>query len=171
MNPIFKKLNYKDQRTVVVVNAPSSFNSQLLEMKAITKVVTAIPSGEITFFLGFVTKQDEVDALIDKVVPRLAKDGLVWFAYPKGSSRKYKCEFNRDSGWTQLGKHNYEPVRMVAIDEDWSALRFRHVDHIKVMTRGRTLSEAGTKRISAKETPANRSTAATVAGTKKAGTK
>ena len=171
MNPIFKKLNYKEQGSVVVVNAPSSFNSQLLEMKTITKVVTVIPSGEIDFFLGFVTKQQEVDALIDKVVPRLAKDGLVWFAYPKGSSKKYKCEFNRDSGWAQLGKHNYEPVRMVAIDEDWSALRFRHVDHIKVMTRGRTLSEAGTKRISPKELAAKTKKAPTATPTKRTGTK
>ncbi|MGC3945132.1 MAG: hypothetical protein QM762_11560 [Chryseolinea sp.] len=146
MNAIFKKLNFKDQPAVVIVNAPQSFNKDMQEMKALTKVGTTLPSGEISFFLGFVTKQSEVDALTEKVVPLMAEDGLFWFAYPKGSSKKYKCEFNRDSGWAMLGKHNYEPVRMVAIDEDWSALRFRHVDNIKVMTRSRTLSEAGTRK-------------------------
>ena len=146
MNAIFKKLNYKDQPVIVINNAPQSFNGDMNEMKALAKVVTTVPSGEIGFFLGFVTKQQEVDTLIEKVVPKLAKDGLFWFAYPKGTSKKYKCDFNRDSGWTLLGKYNFEPVRMVAIDEDWSALRFRHVDNIKVMTRSRTISEGGTKK-------------------------
>ena len=149
MNPIFKKLNFKDQGAVVVVNAPPSFKKEMLEMKAVTKVVTAISSGEISFFLGFVTKQQEVDALVEKVVPLLAKDGLFWFAYPKGSSKKYKCEFNRDSGWTKLGKHDFEPVRMVAIDEDWSALRFRRAEHIKTMTRSFAMSETGKKKVTA----------------------
>jgi hypothetical protein len=146
MNAIFKKLNYKDQPAIVIVNAPESFAGDMNEMKALAKVSTSVPSGEIGFFMGFVTKQQEVDALIDKVVPKLSKDGLFWFAYPKGTSKKYKCEFNRDSGWTQLGKYDFEPVRMVAIDEDWSALRFRHVDNIKTMTRSRTISEGGTKK-------------------------
>jgi hypothetical protein len=60
---------------------------------------------------------------------------VVWFAYPKQSSKKYTCEFNRDSGWAELGKAGFEPVRMVAIDADWSAVRFRRVDFIKSLTR------------------------------------
>ncbi len=35
-----------------------------------------------------------------------------------------------------MGEAGFEPVRMVAIDEDWSGLRFRRVDFIKTMTRG-----------------------------------
>jgi len=34
-----------------------------------------------------------------------------------------------------MGKAGFEPVRMVAIDEDWSALRFRRVEFIKTMNR------------------------------------
>ncbi len=63
--------------------------------------------------------------------------------YPKGTSKKYTCEFNRDNGWQRLGEHGFEPVRMVAIDEDWSALRFRRAEHIKTMTRSSAISEAG----------------------------
>jgi len=60
---------------------------------------------------------------------------VVWFAYPKGSSKKYTSQINRDNGWAVLGKAGFEPVRMVAIDEDWSAVRFRRVEFIKTMTR------------------------------------
>ena len=63
----------------------------------------------------------------------------------KKSSKNYKCGFERDSGWDILGEHGFEPVRIVAIDEDWSALRFRRVEFIKKMTKRKsvTISEVG----------------------------
>lgn len=150
MNAIFKKLNYKEALgNIVVFNAPESFGKELREMKATTTVLASPPAtGELSFVLSFVTKQKEVDTLTEKIVPRLSADGVFWFAYPKGTSKRYKCEFNRDSGWALLGKNNFEPVRMVAIDEDWSALRFRRVDQIKTMTRSRTISDAGKQKTS-----------------------
>ena len=73
-------------------------------------------------------------------------------AYPKSTSKKYKCEFNRDSGWPVLGAAGFEPVRMVAIDEDWSALRFRRVEHIKKMARNPegAISTVGKRKASAR---------------------
>ena len=57
----------------------------------------------------------------------------MWIAYPKKSSTRYTCD--RDRGWEGMGEAGFDPVRMVAIDEDWSALRFRRVEFIKKMTR------------------------------------
>jgi len=147
MNAIFKKLNYKDQAQVFVVNAPKSFEKEIDELGTITVKSSLGPTKEVEFFLAFVTKQKEVDELTKKVAPIIKGDGLLWFAYPKGSSKKYKCEFNRDNGWNELGKHGFEPVRMVAIDEDWSALRFRKAEHIKTMTRSVAITETGKKKI------------------------
>ena len=148
MNAIFKKLNYKDQHQVFVVNAPKSFEKELDEMGTITTVKPNLgATKEIEFFLGFVTKQNEVDELTKKVAPIIKGDGLLWFAYPKGSSKKYKCEFNRDNGWNELGKYGFEPVRMVAIDEDWSALRFRKAENIKTMTRSFAITKTGKKKV------------------------
>jgi hypothetical protein len=69
-------------------------------------------------------------------------------AYPKGSSKAYRCEFNRDTGWQALGAAGFEPVRQVSIDADWSALRFRRVARIASLTRrpAMTLSEEGKRR-------------------------
>jgi len=73
----------------------------------------------------------------------------LWFCYPKGTSKKYKCDFNRDTGWETLGNYNLEGVRQVAIDEDWSALRFRKIEHIKTLTRRESfaISKEGKERI------------------------
>jgi hypothetical protein len=81
------------------------------------------------------------------MVTRIIDNGVVWFVYPKGTSKKYTCEFNRDIGWAELGKAGYEPVRAVAIDDDWSGLRFRNTTYIKKMTRSSAITEVGKTRI------------------------
>ena len=132
--PTFAKLNLKDQTEIVVLNAPASFESELKALKDVS-VRRDAKGGDIDFSLAFVTTQKEVDSLGPQVAKKAKGDAVVWFAYPKGSSKKYTSQINRDNGWAVMGKAGFEPVRMVAIDEDWSALRFRRVEFIKTMNR------------------------------------
>ena len=146
MDAVFKKMNFKDQPEILVLHHPASFEPHLDAMRALTSVHLDIAgAGKIYFALAFVTRQDEVDALTAQIAAKMEGDALLWFAYPKGTSKKYQCEFNRDTGWSVPGKLGFEPVRMVAIDEDWSALRFRRAEYIKTMTRNEAhaLSETG----------------------------
>lgn len=125
MTPLFKKLNYKEGQTIVCLNAPDSFQPALEEMRSETAIIQN--EKEITvvnFAMVFATKQAEVDHFAVLLAPKCEGDALLWFCYPKGSSKKYKCEFNRDNGWQVLGQLGWEGVRMVAIDEDWSAPSF-----------------------------------------------
>ncbi len=138
MNDLFKKLNFKDQKVLHILHAPESFQPAMQEMSAFTTIKTELSTQEAaTFALAFVTRQSEIDALTPLFLNALEGDGMIWFAYPKGTSKQYKCDFNRDTGWTILRQNGWESVRMVAIDEDWSALRFRKVAHIKMMKRGK----------------------------------
>jgi hypothetical protein len=148
MTPLFKKLNFKEQPAIVILNAPSSFESELFQMKGLTKPVKSLKGLKtIEFAMIFATKQKEVDEWSGKIIPLLDDDAVFWICYPKGSSKKYTCDFNRDTGWITLGKLGFEPVRGIAIDEDWSALRFRKPEHIKTMTRKSALTTEGKKRI------------------------
>jgi hypothetical protein len=114
------------------------------EMKDLTSIHTDLGQAkDIAFAMAFATKQKEVDAFADRIAKQTIDDALIGMVYPKGTSKKYKCEFNRDNGWQRLGEHGFEPVRMVAIDEDWSALRFRRAENIKTMTRSSAISKAG----------------------------
>lgn len=152
MNSIFKKMNYKDQKLIHSINSPDSFESVLKEMAGSAIIKKKINSTDkAQFIIAFSTKQEEVDKLTLIFSKALQADGLLWFAYPKSSSKKYKCDFNRDTGWNILGKHGFEPVRMVAIDEDWSALRFRRVEFIKTMTRSSAITKVGKERIEKKK--------------------
>ena len=131
------KLGLTEGATLALIAAPTDF---VLEVPT---GVTIVERGPARVVVVFVAKADEVEGAVKSVRGRVEDDGMMWFAYPKGSSKKYTCEFNRDTGWAELAKAGYEPVRVVAIDEDWSALRFRKVEHIKTMTRSFAATEAG----------------------------
>lgn len=151
MPPIFQKLNLKAQTDIVVLNAPESFEPELRALERVNVHRRASAVRQIEFALAFVTKQNEVDALAKTFGKKASGDAVLWFAYPKGTSKKYKCEFNRDNGWAELGKQGFEPVRMVAIDADWSALRFRRANFIKTMTRSSAMSKQGKNRLDRKK--------------------
>jgi hypothetical protein len=131
MPSIFEKLNLKQQREILVVNAPPSFEPELLALESVTVLRDPKKAKAIHFALAFATKQAEVDAVAQLLASKAEGDALLWFAYPKGTSKRYTCEFNRDTGWSALRSAGFDTVRQVAIDEDWSALRFRRVEYIK----------------------------------------
>lgn len=173
MSAIFKKLNLKDQTEIVVLNAPASFEPELTALAEVNVQRKVQGVKALNFALAFVTKQAEVDALAAALAKRAQGDALLWFAYPKGSSKQYKCEFNRDTGWAVLGELGYESVRMVAIDEDWSALRFRRTEFVKTMKRAETraLSAAGKAKVSEPASPVSKKAAGKKAAGKKAASK
>ena len=148
MVPVFAKLNLKDQPQIVVIGSPASFEGELAALKGVAVIRDLKKAKLLTFSLAFVTTQEQVDVLGPAIARKAEGDAIVWFAYPKGSSKKYKSQINRDHGWNVLGQEGFEPVRMVAIDEDWSALRFRRAAFIKTMTRAKEhrLSERGKER-------------------------
>ncbi len=137
MSSTFEKLNLKNQREIVVLNAPKSFEHELSTLRDVTIRRDLQDLTEIEFSLAFVTKRREVESL-GKTIARKAKgDVMVWFAYPKGTSKTHKSEINRDNGWQILGELGFEGVRGVAIDDDWSAIRFRRAEFIREMNRDR----------------------------------
>ena len=142
MDAVFKKMNFKEgHKQIVVLNSPDSFQVNLEAMQGlVTILLNHDQADSITYFLAFVTQKAQIDALVPEIAPKLAGDAMMWFAYPKGTSKNYSCDFNRDTGWAIMGSHDLEPVRMVAIDADWSALRFRKVEYIKKLTRRESMA-------------------------------
>lgn len=49
----------------------------------------------------------------------------------KKSSRKFSSEIERDYGWKALNEASFYGIRLVSLDNDWSAMRFRNKKYIK----------------------------------------
>jgi hypothetical protein len=131
MTPLFQKLNLKAQTEIVVFNAPPSFERELKKLGQVTVLRDPKKPRSVQFALAFATQQAELDRLSTALADASVGDAVLWFVYPKGTSKRYQCEFNRDTGWHVLRKAGFDTVRQVAIDEDWSALRFRRVEFTK----------------------------------------
>jgi hypothetical protein len=135
MATTFQKLNLKDQREILVLNAPKSFEHELDQLTGVTIKRDLSSVTQVEFALAFVTLQTEVDGIATQLVVHCEGDAIVWFAYPKQTSKRFRCDFNRDTGWDILRSAGFDTVRAVAIDDDWSALRFRRVEFIKNSAR------------------------------------
>lgn len=148
VTPLFKKLNLGSNTTLAVLNAPGSFEEELNSFSDCTLLRKIPRNRKVPFAIGFAVTQAELDNVSEQVSSGTEGDAVVWIAYPKRSSKKYQCEFDRDTGWEAMGKAGFEPVRQVAIDADWSALRFRRTEFIKTLSRSNAMaiSDAGKRR-------------------------
>lgn len=132
MKNLLVKLNYKGQERIAVINAEESFNISLSnELKDIIIDKNIDPRYPYNFIVAFVRSVADVEALTPIALHNLVADGILWFCYPKKTSKKYSTGIDRDHGWKPLNDSGLYGIRLVAIDEDWSALRFRNIKYIK----------------------------------------
>jgi hypothetical protein len=135
MPNIFDKLNLAGRAEILVLNAPASFESALQLLRGV-RILRGLGDAEsVRFALAFVTRRVELSRVSVALAGKASGDALLWFAYPKGTSARYQCDFNRDTGWDALRELGFDSVRQVAIDEDWSAVRFRRIEFIKIRKR------------------------------------
>ena|ERR1700722_1031694 len=132
---LWEKLNLGESREILVVNAPKSFAAELKTLRQVRIRQRIAAIKQLTFALAFVVKQTELNRLSAAIAAKATGDAVIWLAYPKGTSKRYTCDFNRDTGWDVLRASGFDTVRQVAIDEDWSALRFRRTEFIKHRSR------------------------------------
>jgi len=132
MKTLLGKLNYKGQKRIAVINAENNFKiAPLKELKDVQVDNEIDPRYPYDFMIIFVRMVSEVDKVTPEVLHNLAVDGILWFCYPKKSSRKFASDIGRDHGWESLNDLNFFGIRLVTIDEDWSAIRFRNKKFIK----------------------------------------
>jgi hypothetical protein len=131
MSALFKKMNLTTQSEIAVFNAPKSFDRELNALRDIKILRDPKKPGKLGFAVAFAVTQAELERYSALMAAASQGDAILWFAYPKGTSKRYRCEFNRDQGWQVIRAAGFESVRQVAIDEDWSALRFRRVAYVK----------------------------------------
>jgi hypothetical protein len=132
MKSLLDKLNYKGQKRIAIINASESFILIISkELKSVIIDRNIDPRYPYDFIIIFVKSVAEVEALAPVTLHNLMADGVLWFCYPKKTSKKYSSDIDRDHGWKSLNNSGLYGVRMVAIDDDWSALRFRNIKYIK----------------------------------------
>ncbi|MFC4775925.1 DUF3052 domain-containing protein [Paenibacillus sp. GCM10023252] len=146
-NPVLKKLQYRDNgEAVLILNAPHSYDDVLQAFQG--EVHKDIRTGaNYPLVQVFGTSNEDIQTLARQAASVLAPGGLLWLCYPKKSSKLFKkLDCSRETVGVMLAAEGFEPVRQIAIDEDWSALRFKPVEEIKTLTRSFAATDKGKER-------------------------
>ena len=121
---ILKKLRHKDELKGVILNAPKSISTEFKKAGFSTT-----SKGKSQFTLLFVKNKSEFENHMQPTIDIIEHNSLFWLTYPKGTS-KIETSVNRDILWKLAEPYGYRPVSQVAIDSDWSAMRFRPMDKV-----------------------------------------
>jgi len=132
MNEVLKKLKLTIQNPVLILNAPDEYINIMEDIES--EVHTEIKE-KYKFIQLFARGIAEAKENIGACIEALDGDGYLWICYPKGSSKKYKSDLNRDTTQVITEKYNFQGVTLVSIDNDWSAFRIRHIDNIKSLKK------------------------------------
>lgn len=126
MAKLGKKLQLKTEQPLLLLHAPEQVAQALQEEGfACTQAAGKLPAlRACTAALIFVQSAAALEQLQLQTAPP-QPESILWIAYPKKSS-DIKTDLTRDKGWQLMADLQYEAVRQVAVDEVWSALRFRH---------------------------------------------
>jgi hypothetical protein len=123
MSSLKSKLQIKEDMVGGVLNCPKTVSLGLPTLNGFSAV-------SLDYSVVFVSTAKEIAFHARKAAKALREDGVLWFAYPKKSGA-IATDISRDAGWTPLTSLGYRPVRQIAIDATWSALRFRKTEYVK----------------------------------------
>jgi len=119
---VARKLKLTGAQSPVVLGAsPSDFAA----LSSIRGDLATSTNGTHDWILLYVENRAALETAIAGVSAALASPGMLWIAYPKGSS-KIQTDLTRDKGWDVLKEHDLMWLTLVSIDATWSAFSLRH---------------------------------------------
>lgn len=122
---LLRKLQVKPGGRMTLIGAPAGIEAALQSALKLTE-----PGQACDAALAFCNSPADVVAFAPQAMTGLVEDGVLWFAYRKGAAAK-QSGLNRDVGWAPLRDLGYRPVRSIAVDEDWTGLRYRETWRVK----------------------------------------
>lgn len=120
-----EKLNIRAGQRVLALNAPPDYRERLGILPNNVEVTQqAEEEARYDVVHLFAQNSGELDDWTPAALAAIDPDGMLWVSYPKKSS-KVETDLSRDSAWDQLFSTGWQPVRQVAMDDVWSAIRLK----------------------------------------------
>lgn len=132
MNTLLKKLNYKGQKRIAIINPQDNTITDAFSGSSDLTIDREIdPRYPYDFMVLYAKKAADVRVLAPVALHNLSADGVLWFCYPKKKSTTTKTEIMRDFGWKYLNDAGFYGIRLLSLDNEWTAMRFRNGKYIK----------------------------------------
>lgn len=121
---LLEKLQLKEEKNLLIQGLPSSIEKQFIKLNFSKNVTPLLKKRKIDFALVFAVSQGQLVDILKDVVPALQDGAKFWIAYPKLTS-KIASDLSRDKNWDFVSDYGFEAVRMISLDNVWSAGRFK----------------------------------------------
>jgi hypothetical protein len=131
-NALIKKLQLKLGQHALFINAPEGYVAALGTLPDGVALVDG-PAGTLDFVQLFVRDSAELAKYAPAALAAIKRDGVFWISYPKKSSGVVS-DLTRDAGWAPITAAGLRPVTQIAVDETWSAVRWRPIELVKSRT-------------------------------------
>lgn len=128
MKTLPEKLGYRAGTPALVWRLPDGLRDALAGLTPAD--VGATPA----FRIAFVRSRAELAEAAAAVAAAHRPGDHLWLCYPKKGGR-LKTDVTRDVGWEPVHALDLLGVAQVALDDTWSALRFRRREEIRTITR------------------------------------
>jgi len=133
-NALIKKLQLKLGQHALFLNAPEGYIESLGRLPDGVALVDG-PAGTLDFVQLFVRDSAELALFAPVALAAIKRDGVFWISYPKKSSGVVS-DLTRDVGWAPITAAGLRPVTQIAVDETWSAVRWRPIELVKSKASG-----------------------------------
>lgn len=130
MNALAKKLQIKPNSSWLLQNAHAGFIDTLAPLPDGAGLAFNT-AGNFDGILLFVTNSIELATELKVITPLLKENTVLWIIYPKKTS-KIKTDLEMMGGWDAPAEYGLRPVASAAVNETWTALRFKPVEQVKV---------------------------------------
>ena len=121
-NALLKKLKLSPGNLVLLLNAAPEWHS-FFETHQLT---LSKPERPVDHIILFAPDKTTLDRQMEQVNNFISATGIVWVAYPKGSS-KIQTDLTRDRGWDSVPTDKWQFLNLISLDAKWSAFSFRRV--------------------------------------------
>ena len=121
--PLLKKLGIKENFKLYLINAPEHIKAILGELPPGAKWVKKPSNASLGFILGFAKDKATLIQAFRLAKPLLVMNGMLWLCWPKGKS-KIISTINREDVREEGLACGLVDIKVAAIDEDWSGLKF-----------------------------------------------
>ena len=121
--PLLKKLGIKSGFNLLLINTPDNYSELTGELPQNTQILKKAEEKEADFIHIFLKEFKNMEKEIMDLKPKLKENGILWVSWPKGSS-KIPTDLNRDIIRETILQIGLVDVKVCAIDEHWSGLKF-----------------------------------------------
>lgn len=118
------KLRLAAGQRIAVVGSPGDY-ADIIGGLPDGATLTREPTTAADVIHLFVRDRAELAARWPAVAAAMRPETTLWISYPKRGPG-VTTDLTRDVGWAPVRESGYDPVTQVAIDETWSAMRYRH---------------------------------------------